>query len=378
MELNKIDGVFDDIFGASDERKRFFYSPGRVNLIGEHLDYNGGHVLPCAINLGNTIVLRKNGLKKVRAYSENFKKDGVVDISLNYSKNKKEHSWVSYVIGALELLNYKGEGFDVYVEGNLPTGAGLSSSASISCGLIKGISSLMGEEIRELDIALLAQQIEHKYIDVKCGIMDQYAIVFSKNDKAVALDTLSLKHKLVNFLINDYDLVISNTNKKRELKGSEYNDRRLACEKVSSLLHKKLAQATLEEIAKLDLDNDTRITAEYVVEEETRVKNAIVALEKNEIETFGELMNESHYGLRDKFRVSVAELDFVSQRMRELGSVGSRMTGAGFGGCTVSLIPKSKTNEILRIIEKEYKDKFGLRLDNYIVYPSNSVREVNN
>lgn len=373
----KITEDADRILGKSDFAWRFFLSPGRVNLIGEHLDYNGGHVLPCAIDMGNIIALRRREDTQVFAFSKNFESQGIYQTDVENPGEIKDSLWVNFLLGSLKVLDKKPEkGFDIYLKGNLPNGSGLSSSASITCGMLFALNEEFDLGISRKDIALKAQMVENIHIGVKTGIMDQYAILFGEKDHATYIDTLNLDHEIYSLMLSDYTLVISNTNKKRALQNSEYNDRREACEKAQALLGRPIAGVDPDTVRALPLPAEVLEKAVYVAEEEERTRKAVKALSENNIPEFATLMNESHEGLKNKFRVTGTELDTLTELMRKNGAIGSRMTGAGFGGCTISIIPSEGVNQALEKTSAEYEEKIGYSCDHYIVVPSDGTREV--
>lgn len=362
-----------------DSPERVYFSPGRVNLIGEHLDYNGGHVMPCAIDLGNTIQVSRREDQLIRAYSANFSAQGIIERSLDDHESKPNKGWAQYLLGAVGVLKSSGaifpSGFDLFVEGNLPNGAGLSSSASIVSGFLFALNDLFSFGFSRKDLALMAQRVEHEYIGVMCGIMDMYAILFGAKDQVVYLDTEAITHELVPLELGDYQLVISNTNKKRRLQDSDYNERRQSCDLVSGLIGKPLARINTEELARFDVPSLARKRAEYVIEEEARTRQAKDVLTQGDILAFGALMNESHDGLRTKFEVTGLELDSLASACRDQGAIGSRMTGAGFGGCVVSLFPKAELTEALERVDEAYNKTIGYAPSHYIVSAAGGTRE---
>lgn len=362
-----------------DAPQKVYFSPGRVNLIGEHLDYNGGHVMPCAIDLGNTIQVSRRDDQLVRAASGNFSRHGMVEFDLASIDQAKISGWPQYLLGSIRVLLSQGvsfpSGFDLMVEGNLPNGAGLSSSASIVTGFLYALNDLFSFGLSKKQLALLAQRVEHEHIGVNCGIMDMYAILFGEEDQLVYLNTETIEHELVPLELGDYQLVISNTNKKRRLQDSQYNERRESCDYVNERANKPLAQLTLVELDNLELPELPLKRGRYVVAEEARTRQAKQVLQAGDILAFGELMNQSHYGLRDEFEVTGLELDTLSQACREEGAIGSRMTGAGFGGCVVSIFPKEQLSEALARVDDKYHQAIGYAPTHYIVSPAGGTRE---
>lgn len=349
-----------------------YFSPGRVNLIGEHLDYNGGHVFPCSLDIGNTFCVIKRKDKAVRLFSEVIKTEAVVDFNLN-EKIELNGSWTDYIKGAVLLLRSKGYkidfGFEIYMDGDLPSGAGLSSSASISSGIIFVLNDLYSLQLSKKEIAIFAKEIENNYIGVNCGIMDSYSIVFGKKDMAIYLDTKNIEHKDVPLELGEYILVISNTNKKRSLKTSAYNDRRNECEKASEILGVDLALSSLEKLKEKReyLSENEYKRAEYVISEEKRTLLSKKALENGDLKLFGKYLNESHQGLKDKFEVTGTELDTLQKAAIDSGAIGSRMTGAGFGGCTISLVHKDNLRYFTKNVTDIYKNIISYKPSHYIV-----------
>lgn len=367
----------NNALGVNSIPWRVFFSPGRVNLIGEHLDYNGGHVLPCALDMGNHIAIRVRQDTKIRAFSENFPKYGVFETDIINEAEVSGTHWSNFLLGSLKVLKKRPTfGFDMFLLGNLPNGSGLSSSASVTCGMIYAMSEVFELGIERKEIALAAQAVENIHIGVNTGIMDQYSILFGVEDHATYIDTLNLTHELYPLILGDYALVISNTNKKRALQNSQYNDRRAACEAAEKLLERPIAGVDPVVVSKLPLPMNVLEKAIYVAEEEIRTKEAVLALSNNDLQRFAVLMNESHQGLRDKFKVTGEELDTLSDLMKKHGAIGSRMTGAGFGGCTVSLIPEKGLDEALKKVTEEYKNIIGYAPDHYRAIPSNGTKEV--
>ncbi|HHT20739.1 MAG TPA: galactokinase [Tissierellia bacterium] len=351
--------------------ERVYFSPGRVNLIGEHLDYNGGHVMPCAIDLGNTFRLASRSDDIVRAASGNFSRQGIYEFRLSDIERLSPVSWQQYLIGSLRTLIAHGavfpHGFELLVEGNLPGGAGLSSSASVVTGYLYSLNDRFGFGFSKLELALMAKEVENRHIGVNCGIMDMYAILFGREDHLVYLDTQAITHELVPLELGEYQLVISNTNKKRSLQSSDYNERRDSCELVARAAGKPLAELSLAELDALGVSELARKRARYVILEEKRTRQARAALHQGDIKAFGRLMDQSHHGLKEEFEVTGRELDALAQACRDFGAIGSRMTGAGFGGCVVSLFPKSELSEVLARVSDHYQADTGLTPDHYLV-----------
>lgn len=378
---------FLEVFGVKYERE--FFSPGRVNLIGEHTDYNGGNVFPCAIDRGTYGLVKLRDDKKFRMYSENFEKNGIIEFSLDKLENEKKHGWVNYPKGIIKMFIEAGykidRGFDILFYGNIPNGAGLSSSASIEILTAVVLKKLFSLDIDMIEMVKLGQKTENLFIGVNSGIMDQFAVGMGKKDNAVLLDCNILKYEYVPVLLKDEVIIISNTNKRRGLADSKYNERRSECEQALKELQEKLhikalGELSIEEFEKNKelIKNETnRKRAKHAVYENQRTLKAQKELTKGNLEEFGKLMNESHISLRDDYEVTGKELDtLVELSWKQDGTVGSRMTGAGFGGCTVSIVKKDKAEEFIKNVGKGYRDKIGYDADFYIVEVSEGPREL--
>lgn len=387
MRENIIKG-FEKIFGYS-EKVRIFFSPGRVNLIGEHTDYNGGNVFPCALSFGTYGVVALREDKVVRMYSENFTEIGVIEFNLDTIKYEKEHDWVNYPKGVLDVImknDYNIErGFDAYIYGNIPNGAGLSSSASLELLIGVMMDELFNLKLDRVQLVKYAQEAENKFVGVNCGIMDQFAIGMGKKDNAILLDCNSLKYSYVPLELKDLVLVIGNTNKRRGLADSKYNERRSQCETALSELQKvlninSLGELTIEEFENnkyLITDEINRKRAKHAVYENQRTLKAKEALNNGDLVTFGKLMNESHISLRDDYEVTGIELDtLVELAWKHEGTLGSRMTGAGFGGCTISLVKKDKVEDFINKVGQGYKEKIGYEVSFYIANVGDGTREI--
>ncbi len=375
----KIKSKFEELFGNEGDIKVYF-APGRVNLIGEHTDYNGGHVFPCALTMGTYAVARKRNDNKLRFYSMNFEKLGVLESTIDELKYDQKEDWINYpksMIWALKSEGYKIDtGFDIVYNGTIPNGAGLSSSASIEVltGFI--LKDLFNLDIDMVKMALLGQKAENQYVGVNCGIMDQFIIANGKKDCAVFLDTATLEYEYAPVKLENEKIVIMNTNKKRGLGDSKYNERRAECEKALEELQEKLNIKTLgelteeefEENKELIKDENRQKRAKHAVYENQRTIKAVEALKDNKIDLLGELMIASHNSLRDDYEVTGKELDtLVEESLKQDGVVGARMTGAGFGGCAVSIVKKDKVEDFIKNVGKAYKEKIGYEADFYAV-----------
>ncbi|WP_339126838.1 galactokinase [Fusobacterium nucleatum] len=370
---------FKEIFKYSGEVERFF-SPGRVNLIGEHTDYNGGFVFPCALDFGTYAVVKKKEDKTFKMYSKNFENLEIIEFNLDNLIYDKKDDWANYPKGVIKTFldrNYKiDSGFDVLFFGNIPNGAGLSSSASIEVLTAVILKDLFKLDVDIIEMVKMCQVAENKFIGVNSGIMDQFAVGMGKKDNAILLDCNTLKYEYVPVKLVNMSIVIANTNKKRGLADSKYNERRTSCEEAVKVLNnnevniKYLGELTVTEFEKVKhyiTDEEQLKRATHAVTENERAKIAVEFLKKDDIAEFGKLMNKSHTSLRDDYEVTGLELDsLVEAAWEEKGTVGSRMTGAGFGGCTVSIVENDYVDSFIKNVGKKYKEKTGLEASFYI------------
>lgn len=370
---------FKEVFGEADGAKTFF-APGRVNLIGEHTDYNGGHVFPCALTIGTYGAARIRQDRKLRFYSLNFEKPGVLESSLDDLKPSKDADWTNYPKGVMWAFEQKGflipSGMDILLNGNIPNGSGLSSSASVEVLTGYILRDFFGFEVSNQDLALIGQYAENNFNGVNCGIMDQFAIAMGKKDHAIFLDTADLSFTYAPIKLSGAKLVIACSNKKRGLGDSKYNERRSECETALSELQKvtdikSLGDLTEEEFERNQAaigDPVRRKRARHAVYENQRTIQAAMALKNGNIAEFGQLMNASHVSLRDDYEVTGIELDtLVEEAWKVEGVIGSRMTGAGFGGCTVSLVKDEAIDTFIDQVGKAYLAKIGYAADFYVV-----------
>lgn len=377
METKKLLDIFNEMFGIDGEA---YFSPGRVNLIGEHTDYNGGHVFPCALTIGTYGVARKREDRKLRFYSLNFEHLGVIESSLDDLKPYKEANWTNYPKGVMWAFGEMGmkmdTGMDLMLYGNIPNGSGLSSSASVEVLTGYILRDLYGFHVDNKALALIGQFSENKFNGVNCGIMDQFAIAMGKKDHAIFLDTNTLEYQLVPINLDGIKIVIACSNKKRGLRDSKYNERRSECEQALEELQKYIDIKSLGdlleddfEIYKSAINSDIRKKrARHAVYENRRTMKAVDALVNNDIATFGQLMNDSHVSLRDDYEVTGVELDtLVEEAWKRPGVVGARMTGAGFGGCTVNLVKDEHVESFIKNVGDTYMAKIGYAADFYVV-----------
>ena len=384
----EINSTFEKVFGANKETRTFF-SPGRVNLIGEHTDYNGGNVFPCALSFGTYGVISLRNDKVVKMYSSNFENIGVIEFNLDNIKYEKEHDWVNYAKGVINVMKQKGydidKGFEIVINGNIPNGAGLSSSASLELLIAVMMNDIFNFNIDRVDLVKFSQEAENKFIGVNCGIMDQFAIGMGKENNAILLDCNTLNYTYCPVELKDEVIVIANTNKRRGLADSKYNERRSECEKALEELKTKLNINSLGDLSieefeanKELIKDEVRIKrARHAVYENQRTLKAKEALTNNDLSTFGKLMNESHNSLRDDYEVTGIELDTLVDLARsQEGTIGARMTGAGFGGCTVALVKKDSVDSFIKNVGTGYKEKIGYEASFYIANVGNGTREI--
>jgi len=382
--LNK----FEEVFGSSEGAKVYF-APGRVNLIGEHTDYNGGHVFPAALTLGTYGVARKRNDRKLRFYTMNYNRVDIVESSLDDMVPLKRSGWTGYPKGVMWTFEQRGMkmdcGMDLLLKGTIPGSSGLSSSASVEVLTGYILRDLYGFKVTNEELALIGQYAENNYIGVNCGIMDQFAIAMGKKKHAIFLDTATLDCTYAPVKLKGAKIIISCSNKRRGLADSKYNERRSECEKALQELQKVVNIKTLGDLTEEEFekykdaigDEVRQKRAKHAVYENQRTLKAVEALQKNDIETFGKLMNESHISLRDDYEVTGIELDtLVEEAWKIDGVIGSRMTGAGFGGCTVSIVKKDAVKKFIKKVGKAYKKKIGYEADFYVVKLGNGPKVI--
>ena len=370
---------FAEVYGDAEGAKVYF-APGRVNLIGEHTDYNGGHVFPCALTIGTYGVARKRDDNKLRFFSMNFERLGVIESSLEELVPSQEAGWTNYPKGVIWAFGEKGMkvpcGMDLLLNGNIPNGSGLSSSASVEVLTGHILRDLFGFEVTNQDLALIGQYSENQFNKVNCGIMDQFAIAMGKESNAIFLDTANLSYEYAPIALKGAKIVIACSNKKRGLGDSKYNERRSECETALEELKKVVdihSLGDLDEVAfekyKTAIKDEVRVRrAKHAVYENQRTIRAVEALKADDVVQFGELMNASHVSLRDDYEVTGVELDtLVEEAWKINGVIGSRMTGAGFGGCTVSIVKDEAIDAFIEAVGKAYREKIGYAADFYVV-----------
>jgi len=374
---------FEQVFGQYGECKVYF-APGRVNLIGEHTDYNGGHVFPCALTIGTYAVARLRDDKKLRFYSMNLKELGVIESSVENLEKKREDNWANYPKAVVWALQNKGytvdRGMDILYYGTIPNASGLSSSASLEVLTGYVLKDLLNLDVGLIDLALICQYAENKFVGVNCGILDQFAVAMGKKDHAIFLDTATLSYEYAPLNLAGSKIVIMNTNKKRGLADSKYNERRRECEEALADLQKLVPIQTLGDLTEEEFElhkgaikNEVNAKrAKHAVYENQRTIKAVQALRDNDLELFGKLMNESHESLQKDYEVTGIELDtIVAAAWKQNGVIGARMTGAGFGGCAVSIVKDEAVDTFIRNVGKEYLDKIGYEASFYVVEVGN-------
>jgi galactokinase len=386
MDLKKFKESFFEKFGNREIEPVLFFSPGRVNLIGEHTDYNGGFVFPCALNYGTYLCLRKTSNKVMNFSTLNFTSDDSEEYNgLFINKSKR---WINYPLGVMNEFIKKGielSGFELLYFGDVPNGAGLSSSASIEMVTAIAINNLFGAGLSTLEMVKMSQRAENEFVGMNCGIMDQFAVGFGKRDHAIFLNCDTLVYENVPVILNDNALIIINTNKRRGLTDSKYNERRGECDKAVEFLQKYKKISNLSELSV----NETKVLSDYikdpvvlkrakhVITENGRVIEAVKVLKENNIARFGELMNQSHDSLKDDYEVTGTELDTLVYEARKLpGVIGTRMTGAGFGGCTVSIVKKSEIDNFIPSLKSAYTKITGLVPDFYLPEIGNGAGKI--
>ncbi len=380
---------FQEIYGNGGDIRSYF-APGRVNLIGEHTDYNGGHVFPCALTIGTYGLARKREDNKLRFYSLNFSKLGVIESSLEDLIPSEEAGWTNYPKGVMWTFEKRGYklpfGLDFFIYGNIPNGSGLSSSASLEVLTGVMLKDLFGfSDLTMQDLALIGQYSENNFNGMNCGIMDQFASAMGKKDCAIFLDTSTLEFEYAPVKLPDAKIVITNSKVKHSLVGSAYNDRRNECETALKDLQGVMDIKALGELTEAEFeahkdaikDPVCQKRAKHAVYENQRTIKAVKALKEDKIEEFGRLMNDSHVSLRDDYEVSCEEIDIlVDLAWKMPGVLGSRITGGGFGGCTVSIVKNEVVDAFIEKIGREYKEKVGHEAEFYVVDIGDGARKL--
>ncbi len=361
-----------------------YFSPGRVNLIGEHTDYNGGFVLPGAIDKGITAVILPNGTDKIRVFSKDYNEQA--EFGMNES-DKPSQGWAKYIFGVVREIMKRGKtvpGFDSYVSGDVPLGAGLSSSAALESTYAFGLNDIFNLGIDKFELAKIGQATEHNYVGVKCGIMDQFASIFGKEGHLIRLDCRSLEYEYIPFHPKGYKVVLIDSVIKHELVGSPYNRRRESCERAAEAIRKRhsevefLRDADMNMLAEVknEISAEDYMRAEYVIGEVQRLLDACEALQKDDFETVGKKMYETHHGMSKLYEVSCEELDFLNDLAKECGVTGSRVMGGGFGGCTINVVKENLYESFIQAVKTKYPAKFGVDAKIYDVVVSDGARRI--
>ena len=377
MNLENTKAKFEELFGQKEVQS--FFSPGRINLIGEHTDYNGGHVFPASITIGTYGVVAKRTDNQMKVYSLNFEEVGLISVDLDDLTYRKEDNWANYLKGyALKLkeAGYKiDSGLEFVIYGNIPNGSGLSSSASVE--MLAGVifRDLFNLELSTLDMVKIGKLVENEYIGVNSGIMDQFAIAFGKENQAIYLDTNNLEYEMVPAEFGDNVVVIINTNKRRELADSKYNERRAECEEALARLQTKLSIQALGDLSNKEFDANTDLIgdeilikrAKHAVYENQRTQEAVEVLKAGDLSGFGRLLNASHQSLKEDYEVTGLELDTLVHTAQKVeGVLGARMTGAGFGGCAIALVHKDYVGTLQDVVGKTYEEVVGYAPSFYV------------
>ena len=386
MSADQIKESFISLYGESEEEYHLFFSPGRVNLIGEHTDYNGGYVFPCALTFGTYLLVRNNSARRVKFATTNF--DHRAEVSLDEPFEKEGKSWINYPVGVLNefrKIAKEIDGVDLLYSGDIPNGAGLSSSASIEMVTAFAMNQIFGFGLDRMELVKLSQKAENIFVGVNCGIMDQFASGMGTADHALFLNCDTLEYKRIPLKLEGMKIIIANTNKRRGLADSKYNERRAQCESAVDALRKEkninhLSDLNLDEfnsLSHLIHDEDQKKRARHVISENNRTLAAIDALNSGDIESFGQLMNQSHDSLRDDYEVTGVELDTLVEEARKIeGTVGSRMTGAGFGGCTVNIVKEDTVETFIREVGKGYSERTNLTADFYVAEIGDGSKQI--
>lgn len=388
VDTSKLIQTFKDVFQQVTD-PRVFFAPGRINLIGEHTDYNGGYVFPASISFGTYAIATKRKDQQIRFYSMNFEEKGIITTSLNQLAYDKKDDWANYPKGMVHAFIEYGfafdHGFDVLFFGNIPNGAGLSSSASIELATGVMLEGLFNLTIDRIQMVQLGQQVENNYIGVNSGIMDQFAIGMGKKEHAILLDCNTLDYQYAPVELGDYVIMIINTNKRRELAGSKYNERRMECERALADLQTKLSITSLGELSvdqfeankKLIKNETDKKRAKHAVYENQRTKDALKELQAGDLVSFGKLLNESHLSLQHDYEVTGLELDTLAETAwKQPGVLGARMTGAGFGGCAIALTKKDQVEAFIKNVNNVYRNKTGYEATFYQATIGDGAKEL--
>lgn len=390
MENQALIKKFNEIFPQTETAgTRVFFSPGRINLIGEHTDYNGGHVFPCSITFGTYGVIKKRKDRIIRLYSLNFEEIGIVEFGLDDLIYEKAHNWANFPKGMAHFIQEAGhslpKGFEMMVYGNIPNGAGLSSSASLEMLVGVALNEVFELGLDRIDLVKIGKKVENEFIGVNSGIMDQFAIGMGKKDSGIFLDCQTLEYEYAPITLENHQIVIMNTNKRRELADSKYNERRSECEKALSILQEvlnihslgELTEESFEENKHLIKEEILRRRVKHAVYENQRTIKALRKLKSNNLESFGKLMNESHKSLKSDYEVTGIELDtLVEAAWEQEGTLGARMTGAGFGGCAIALVENGKIDSFIEEVGRKYHETIGYEAAFYVANIGDGTKEI--
>ncbi|AST06506.1 galactokinase [Anoxybacillus flavithermus] len=384
--MNELVRDFIQLFGQNEKDVCTFFAPGRVNLIGEHTDYNGGYVLPCSLHIGTYAVARLNDEGMIRLYSKNFHEDGIVSVTKEELAYDERHGWANYPKGIIQALMPKDaqNGIDVLYYGNIPNGAGLSSSASIELVTAVMLNELFHLRMDMMELIEISKKVENEYIGVNCGIMDQFAVGMGKAGHALLLDCQTLQYEYLPLSLEDCSIVIANTNKKRGLADSAYNERRATCEQALAKLQHyvrihSLGDLTMEQFQQYAhvLSPIEQKRVRHVVSENERTKQAAFVLRHGDLHTFGQLMRQSHESLRDDYEVTGKELDtLVEAAWGHQGTIGARMTGAGFGGCTVNIVKDHYIPSFIEEVGQMYEMEIGYAPSFYVAKIGDGAKQL--
>lgn len=379
---------FEEVYGSA-EGADVYFAPGRVNMIGEHTDYNGGHVFPCALTIGTYAAVQKRADRKLRFYSMNFDSLGIIESSLDDLTPSDQAGWTNYPKGVMWAFAKRGMkmdcGLDIVLNGNIPNGSGLSSSASLEVLTGFYLRDLYGFQVSNVDLAKIGQYSENNFNGMNCGIMDQFASAMGKKDNAIFLDTADLSYQYAPLVLDGAKIVVTNSNVKHSLVNSEYNVRRSECEKALAELQTVVKIAGLGDLTEEEFEeykcvikDEVRVKrAKHAVYENQRTIRAVEALKSNDLKLFGELMNASHVSLRDDYEVSCEEIDvLVDEAWKVNGVIGSRITGGGFGGCTVSIVKDEALEQFKEKVGAAYKERVGKTADFYVVEIGDGPRKM--
>ncbi|KQL32993.1 galactokinase [Bacillus sp. FJAT-25509] len=387
MNMETLISKFKELYYSLPQKA--FFAPGRINLIGEHTDYNGGHVFPCAITYGTYALVKKRKDKIIRMYSINFPDRGIIEFDLTSLDYDPQHNWANYPKGMLRYIQESGykitSGFELLIYGNIPNGAGLSSSASLEMLTGVMLNGLYNTNIPRLDLIKLGKRVENEFIGVKSGIMDQFAIGLGVKHAGILLDCQTLSYEYAPIQLEGYKILIMNTNKRRELADSKYNERRRECEEALGQLQQKLPIEALGQLSEKEFDENqhfisnevVRKRAKHAVYENRRTLKALRELKAVNLEAFGQLMNDSHRSLRDDYEVTGKELDsLVEAAWKQPGVIGARMTGAGFGGCAIAIVANDEIVCFIANVGAVYREVIGYDADFYVASIGDGAKEI--